>query len=259
MSRRTEQWVWDNSITVGNDRMILAYMGNEANDDGFACFPSIDRLALKCRISTNTVGAVIKRLEAAGEIVVVRPERQGRGHFNKYALVLGRDPAAVLEALQEGSNFLPLLEKGKVATEGEKSRDYPSEKSRSGRDIPIDKPVDIPSSFAADAAKQPKASRLPPRFKVTAEMLSWLKEKGFRVDWRAETEKFCDYWRSQGGPRAVKVDWTAAWRYWIRTAAERSSSGYGRKANGHRSRDEAKMDSLGELWDEYEHEKERQA
>ena len=33
--------------------------------------------------------------------------------------------------------------------------------------------------------------------------------------------RFRDYWESEGGARARKVDWTKTWKNWMRTAAER--------------------------------------
>lgn len=35
-----------------------------------------------------------------------------------------------------------------------------------------------------------------------------------------ETDKFRDYWRAASGPPAVKRDWSAAWRNWVRKATE---------------------------------------
>lgn len=35
-----------------------------------------------------------------------------------------------------------------------------------------------------------------------------------------ELEKFRDHWRQQPGSRGVKLDWDAAWRNWLRRAAE---------------------------------------
>lgn len=37
---------------------------------------------------------------------------------------------------------------------------------------------------------------------------------------RAEIEKFRDHWKQQPGSKGVKLDWNAAWRNWIRRAAE---------------------------------------
>jgi len=46
---------------------------------------------------------------------------------------------------------------------------------------------------------------------------------------RAELEKFRDHWKQQPGSKGVKLDWNAAWRNWIRRAAE-----YRGGTNGHR-------------------------
>lgn len=37
---------------------------------------------------------------------------------------------------------------------------------------------------------------------------------------RTELAKFRDHWKQQPGSRGVKLDWNAAWRNWIRRAAE---------------------------------------
>lgn len=37
---------------------------------------------------------------------------------------------------------------------------------------------------------------------------------------RSELEKFRDHWKQQPGSKGVKLDWDAAWRNWIRRAAE---------------------------------------
>src|SRR6185437_7601776 len=47
---------------------------------------------------------------------------------------------------------------------------------------------------------------------------------------RDELAKFRDHWKQQPGSKGVKLDWDAAWRNWIRRAAE-----YGGNRNGHRN------------------------
>ena len=41
-------------------------------------------------------------------------------------------------------------------------------------------------------------------------------------DTDTETQRFVDYWRSEHGPKAIKADWSAAWRYWITSASSRN-------------------------------------
>jgi hypothetical protein len=44
---------------------------------------------------------------------------------------------------------------------------------------------------------------------------------------RTELDKFRDHWKQQPGGKGVKLDWNAAWRNWIRRAAE-----FGAQRNG---------------------------
>ncbi|WEX79280.1 hypothetical protein PYH37_004466 [Sinorhizobium numidicum] len=44
-------------------------------------------------------------------------------------------------------------------------------------------------------------------------------DRGFnRAQAQAEFEKFRDYWTAKAGRDAVKLDWPATWRNWIRNA-----------------------------------------
>lgn len=64
-----------------------------------------------------------------------------------------------------------------------------------------------------------RGARLPDPFIVSAELLAWadarLIPRGFVME---QTERFVDYWRAATGSRAVKADWAATWRNWIRRA-----------------------------------------
>ena len=91
VSNKVQSWVWDESRTTGNDRIVLLKLADEAGSDGASCWPSIRYLAAKCRIDRATVLRCIVRLEDAGEILVSRPERYGRGRHNRYIVVMGRD------------------------------------------------------------------------------------------------------------------------------------------------------------------------
>jgi hypothetical protein len=80
--------VFTNSQSAGNDRLVLLAIADEADDEGRNAFPSIRRLASKANCHPDTVIECIKRLEGLGELNVVRPEKQGRGRFNKYKVLL---------------------------------------------------------------------------------------------------------------------------------------------------------------------------
>lgn len=63
--------------------------------------------------------------------------------------------------------------------------------------------------------KKPRSTILSPNWRPRREDLEWAKDYP-HVDITEETAKFQDYWASTG---AVKVDWNATFRNWIRRAA----------------------------------------
>jgi hypothetical protein len=65
----------------------------------------------------------------------------------------------------------------------------------------------------------PRGTRIPEGYQPTKDHISQAKELG--IDLRAEFPRFRDYWISKAGKDAVKLDWDATLRNWIRTAAER--------------------------------------
>jgi hypothetical protein len=69
-----------------------------------------------------------------------------------------------------------------------------------------------------------RGSRLPADWKPSQRLLDWARSEASQVDPRRETAKFRDYWQAQPGQRAVKRDWDATWRNWMRKAAEAGSS-----------------------------------
>lgn len=62
----------------------------------------------------------------------------------------------------------------------------------------------------------------PDTFTVTHKMIAWAEEKTPNVDLNLETEKFLNYWTAEGGVRAQKIDWVAAWRTWMINAEQRA-------------------------------------
>ena len=65
-----------------------------------------------------------------------------------------------------------------------------------------------------------RAKRLPSSFTLTEAMTLWAEGVGLTVNLETETSKFVDYWVAESGPKAVKRDWVAAWRNWMRRAQE---------------------------------------
>jgi hypothetical protein len=83
--------VFDYSEATGNDRLVLLAIADEADDDGTNAYPGVATLARKVRLPERTVMRCLDRLENSGELSVVRPEKPGRGKFNRYRVCLKKD------------------------------------------------------------------------------------------------------------------------------------------------------------------------
>ena len=81
MSIKLMTHVWDHSPHHGTTLLMLLALADHANDDGL-CWPSVPRLAARCRISERQAISVLQALEKAGDITIERG--CGRGHASLY-------------------------------------------------------------------------------------------------------------------------------------------------------------------------------
>lgn len=92
----------------------------------------------------------------------------------------------------------------------------PDGKSHSGTD---GKPVaDLTRPGTTDVAPsgaRKRGTRIPDEFEVTAGMRAWVEQRCPRVNWRHETERFVNHFKSVSGQRGVKLDWERTWRNWM--------------------------------------------
>lgn len=80
----------------------------------------------------------------------------------------------------------------------------------------------IPDPLQTPPGSDPRAkngdsrgTRLPADFEVTESMKEWARENAPLAS-RVDHEMFVDHWRAQSGQRAIKRDWEATWRNWMR-------------------------------------------
>lgn len=84
MSIKAMTTVWENSKQKGNALLLLLALADHANDI-MECFPSVDRLAFKTRMSRRNVQALAKQLVKDGEIEI--DEQAGPKGCNLYRIV----------------------------------------------------------------------------------------------------------------------------------------------------------------------------
>lgn len=102
---------------------------------------------------------------------------------------------------------------------------------------PAPKAEIVPLEAYATAAKSAKrGTRIPDDFAAPPEWIDFARKEGFHDDHAIHRlfDDFADYWRAKSGADACKLDWTATWRRWVRSQADRlsrtrptSPSGYG--------------------------------
>lgn len=128
MSIKVMSWVWDNSKQEGTNLLMLLAIADHANDDGI-CWPSIDRLAAKCRLKRRWAQAVIAKLEESGELEVQRGT--GRSNTSLY-LIKGASDDTLYDtgkgAVQR-ERVQSSVKKGAVATAPEPSVNHHIEPS----------------------------------------------------------------------------------------------------------------------------------
>jgi hypothetical protein len=69
-----------------------------------------------------------------------------------------------------------------------------------------------------------KGTRIPEPFIVTAKMRAEMTSECPALDIDHTTKQFVDYWRAASGRTATKKDWVAAWRFWVRRDAEKTTN-----------------------------------
>ncbi|WP_170063433.1 helix-turn-helix domain-containing protein [Albidovulum inexpectatum] len=80
--------IWDRGPESPNERFVLVALADYANEHG-ECWPSIDGLCRKTRLSERGVQSILRRLEKAGWVRVVAGG--GRSNTNRYTIVLPVD------------------------------------------------------------------------------------------------------------------------------------------------------------------------
>jgi len=116
MSIKVMSRVWEESAQKGSALLLLLALADHAADDGY-CWPNVTTLAKKIRLSVRTVYRLTDALEGAGELVVVRHNRN-----NRYVVRLGMtddEVGAVLTNRKESigdTTMSPIAGKGDKMT-----------------------------------------------------------------------------------------------------------------------------------------------
>ena len=100
-----------------------------------------------------------------------------------------------------------------------------------GESIPDEPPPPPPPKESSS-----KGTRLPKDWVLPKDWGEWALEQGAtRETILRESEKFRDHWHATAGQKAVKADWKATWRTWIRRTMEGNHNGTNQQGGGYRN------------------------
>lgn len=83
--------VWEKSTHKGGELLLLLALADRANEEGY-CWPGLDNLTKRCRVSKNTLIKYTLCLEQSGELIVCRRP----GIVNLYIVLTGLPDAETL-------------------------------------------------------------------------------------------------------------------------------------------------------------------
>lgn len=211
MSIQIMSQVWNGFPGNGSRLLALLSLADHANDDGL-CWPSMNSIANKIRLSRSQAQRVVHGLIEDGYLVVVGNHAGGvPGASRRYRIVT--------EALT-----------GRADTTGSANATGRIHAQKASHGCAI-----TGSTHATQIINEPsvtikkesarKASRLPSDWKPDEVILKWTMDSfGWTHEQTTEiTEKFVDYWLSAAGSKGVKQDWNATWRNWCRNEAPKKT------------------------------------
>jgi hypothetical protein len=206
MSVRTMAKVWEASKHAGSELLMLLAIADFADDDGRA-YPSVPKLAIKCRMSPRNANMILAALRDSGELEIRHNE--GPRGTNRYRVVTGLKASSPLKSASPLKPASCTPEAGfpkplKPAS-GEPSLNHqePSKKRERAKK----------KSSKRDTSSA-KTTRIPDDWQPSEKLKAWaLEKRPDLVDLAAVAENFRDHYIAKGEARA---SWDASFRTWVR-------------------------------------------
>jgi uncharacterized protein YdaU (DUF1376 family) len=209
---------WDNGtarLTLEEEAAYLRIVNSIHKHK--APVPDVDRvLAGMFRTSTRKARALVNALMDAGKIVIeggsIWNDRARSDLVHRGFVSISRAESGAKGGRTRAINAAKALENIDASQAIASSRE---EKRREEKSI---------EKREANASPKNRGARLSADWFLPMEWGEWALTEGMDRDAiRIEAERFRDYWCGKAGQQAVKLDWLATWRNWIRTAKERGN------------------------------------
>lgn len=233
MSFKLTAVAWNVGVDKSTDRLVLLALASKADDNGRNCFPSVDGICAMTLMNRKTVFAAIARLADRGLLSV---RKRACTNSNEYVLHVDRwtengstengttqkrdNPKKVQQSSQKrdngstenGTTVVPKTVHDSINTLSTTQSCTQSIDAPASADL-FDEPVQMvekPKKKTADRGSRLTIDVLPDDWKAFAEA-----EEPDLDPYRL-FDNFKDYWTSVSGAKAIKKDWTATWRNFVR-------------------------------------------
>lgn len=213
MSWEATGWAWKVKGLGASERLILLALANFANRN-HECWPSVSSLIEDTGLSERTIRASTKALEERA--LITKRTRQD---------AYGRTTSSVYYLSVEGANTAP--PPATIAPTGVQPLHPTPATIAPSYNEPVIEPVSMNHLFC-DASQNPKpksqrGTRISEDWNPSQDDYNQALSMGLTVEQvDNEANKFRDYWIAKAGSGGVKLNWSATWRNWCRTAKDRS-------------------------------------
>ena len=208
---------------------IALHLNRETGD----AFPGAERMAKVCSLPRSSVFKMVNCLKDAGHLEVT--SGGGRCHSNRYRPLL-KSSAPNANAEQNRPNPRTVSGSQTVCNSGRFTGTKPCgipDLNRPEYRTLTSKVTSDQVRCAIERADPPgpildrrktsdtQGTRIAPDWRLSPVDREYAASNGFDAsEIECELEKFRDYWLAEAGPKAIKRDWHAAWRTWVRKALE---------------------------------------
>lgn len=189
----------------GSELSAMLALANYCDETG-RCFPAINTIAEKIRLSRSQTQRVIHGLTKNGWVAVLA-NQQG-GYYRNASCVYQLNLNALM-----GHPGSPRL-----GTHAEQAPHPCVATGSADATLSVNESSENHKQKKDGRAKSTPLSSTPDQFDLTDEMVRWATTIGIAANQVGQqTEKFLDYHRCKGGHFK---DWNAAWRNWMRNSIE---------------------------------------
>jgi hypothetical protein len=227
-------YVDDNGVGVDDYRQLAADLFALEDD------PAEARQFVRDGLATLSRASLILRYEANGTSLLFvvdwddwqRVDHPGKDRYPRPTTPLTstnpEPPASVTTLSREARETLAPGKEEEGKRGREETHPPTGGGSREGGKPPRTPEPATPPTAKPTGGRGGKGTRIPDDFAVTDAMIAWARDHTPLVG-REDTEAFQDHWRS-ATRNAVKRDWVAAWRNWMRRAQRDAEDRAGRAA-----------------------------